>query len=72
MPFEVLHFPVRITKQLERKYRREEASLPADIGMTRHQAAPVAGFRERGVESVIAEHLVDDAALEVGALATAR
>jgi hypothetical protein len=66
VPFEVLHFPVRTTEQLERKYRREEESLPADIGMTRHQAAAVAGFRVRGVESVVAEHLVDDATLEAG------
>ncbi len=66
VPFEVLHFPVRTRAQLERKYRREEESLPADIGMTRHQAAAVAGFRARGVETVVDEHLVDDAALEVG------
>ena len=66
LPFEVLHFPVRTKEQLERKYRREEESLPADIGMTRHQAAAVAAFRARGVEKVIEEHLVDDAALEAG------
>jgi hypothetical protein len=66
LPFEVLHFPVRTREQLERKYRREEESLPADIGMTRHQAAAVAGFRDRGVESVVREHLVDDAAVEAG------
>lgn len=66
VPFEVLHFPVRTIEQLERKYRREEESLPADIGMTRHQAAAVAGFDARGVQTVIDEHLVDDAALEAG------
>ena len=64
--FEVLHFPVRTTEQLERKYRREEESLPADIGMTRHQAAAVAGFDARGVEAVLDEHLVDEAALQAG------
>ncbi|HEU0305095.1 MAG TPA: glycosyltransferase family 2 protein [Gaiellaceae bacterium] len=66
LPLEVLHFPVRARAQLERKYRREEESLPADIGLTRHQAAAVAGFRERGVDAVVAEHLVDDAALQAG------
>ena len=66
VPFEVLHFPVRTREQLERKYRREQESLPADIGMTRHQAAAVAGFDERGIEAVVAEHLMDDAAVEAG------
>lgn len=66
VPFEVLHFPVRTRAQLERKYRRERESLPADIGLTRHQAAAVAGFDERGVDAIVAEHLVDDRALEDG------
>jgi Glycosyl transferase family 2 len=66
VPLEVLHFPVRTREQLERKYRREEESLPADIGMTRHQAAAVAGFRVKGIDAVVAEHLVDDAILEAG------
>jgi hypothetical protein len=66
LPFEVLHFPLRTREQLERKYRREEESLPADIGLTRHQAEAVAGFRERGVETVVREHLVDDADLAAG------
>lgn len=66
MPFEVLHFPVRTSDQLERKYRRVTKSLPADLGMARHQRAAVAGFDERGIEAVVAEHLVDDAALATG------
>ena len=63
VPFEVLHFPVRTAAQLERKYRRREKS---DLGLARHVEAAVAGFRERGVEDVVAEHLVDDVALEAG------
>jgi hypothetical protein len=66
VPFEVLHFPVRTTEQLERKYRREEESLPADISLARHVKAAVAGLRTRGVENVVAEHLVDDVALRAG------
>jgi hypothetical protein len=66
VPFEVLHFPVRTHEHLERKFRRVAEAVPVDIGMTRHQAAAIAGFDTRGVESVIAEHLVDDAALEAG------
>jgi hypothetical protein len=63
VPFEVLHFPVRTTAQLERKYRRREQ---VDIGLARHVEAAVAGFRARGVEAVVAEHVVDDAALAAG------
>jgi hypothetical protein len=66
LPLEVLHFPIRTREQLERKYRREEASLPADIGLTRHQAAAVRAFDDHGVESVVGEFLVDDAALQAG------
>jgi Glycosyl transferase family 2 len=64
--FEILHFPVRTRAQLERKYRREEESLPPEIGMTRHQAAAVAAFHERGVEDVYAQFLVDDDAVARG------
>jgi Glycosyl transferase family 2 len=66
IPFEVLHFPIRTREQLVRKYRREEQSLPVDIGMTRHQAAAVRAFDEHGVDSVVADFLVDDEAVDVG------
>jgi hypothetical protein len=66
LPFEVLHFPIRTREQLERKYRREEQSLPTDIGLTRHQAAAVRAFDEQGVDAVVTELEVDDAALERG------
>jgi len=63
VPFEVLHFPVRTREQLERKYRRREA---ADLDLARHVTAALAGFRERGVDAVVSEYLVDDAALQAG------
>jgi hypothetical protein len=63
VPFEVLHFPIRTREQLERKYRRR---AEVDIGLARHVAAAIEGFRERGAQAVIDEHVVDDAALEAG------
>lgn len=71
LPLDVLHFPIRTREQLERKFRREEASLPPDIGMTRHQAAAVAAFDAEGVETVASSLLVDDEALARGLAAGA-
>jgi hypothetical protein len=66
IPFEVLHFPVRTRQQLERKFRRREEGLAPDLGLARHVAAATDGFRERGVDSVVSEHLVDDGTLQAG------
>lgn len=66
VPIEVLHFPIRTQVQLERKFRREAESLPADIGLTRHQAAAVRAFGERGVEAVASGFLVDGEELANG------
>jgi hypothetical protein len=66
IPVEVLHFPIRTRAQLEWKYRREQESVPREIGMARHVAAAVQAFGERGVDEVYAELLVDDATLSAG------
>ena len=65
LPFDVLHFPIRTSAQMEWKYRRRE-KLRLPRGRASHVEAALRGFREEGVTDVAAQHLVDDAALELG------
>ena len=66
-PFEVLHFPVRSSEQLRRKFElTAAASRTGDGRLARHVEAVVATIEARGADGVYEELLVDDERLEAG------
>ena len=66
-PFEVLHFPVRSSEQLRRKFELTAAAgLTGEGRLARHVEAVVATIEARGADGVYEELLVDDERLEAG------
>ncbi len=64
LPIEVLHYPIRTTRQLERKFTK----IPVDglVRPGRHWVQMAGELEEKGFDAVLGTMLVDDDALERG------